>query len=350
LFDTIGAQRFYKNNTEEVSMAVRVGVNGFGRIGRQVYRIGRKNPNLEFVAINDLTDPRTLAHLLKYDSVHRAMDGEVGVQDGSIIVDGKAIKVLSERDPEKLPWKDLKVDVVLESTGKFTDRVGGEKHILAGANKVIVSAPAKNPDVTFVLGVNEEVYDKTKHKIISMGSCTTNCLAPVVKILQKECGIEHGLMTTIHSYTNDQVILDQPHKDLRRARAAMLSMIPTTTGAAKAISEVIPEVRGKLDGLSIRVPTPTVSLVDFVATLSKSASKDEINSLFRSYASGPMKGIMAVTDEELVSCDFIGNPHSSIVDLPSTFVVGRMVKVLSWYDNEWGFSSRMVDLLSFVMK
>lgn len=331
-------------------MAVRVGINGFGRIGRQVFRIGYRNPNLEFVAINDLTDAKTLAHLLKYDSVHRTMQGDVAVQDGSIVVDGKAIKIVSERDPEKLPWKDLKVDVVLESTGRFTDRVGGEKHMLAGAKKVIVSAPAKNPDVTFVLGVNEEVYDKTKHHIISMGSCTTNCLAPIVKALHQEFGIEHGLMTTIHSYTNDQVILDQPHRDLRRARAATLSMIPTTTGAAKAIAEVIPEMKGKLDGLSIRVPTPTVSLVDFVATLSRSVTKEEINDTFRRYASGPMKGIMAVTDEELVSSDFIGNSHSSIVDLPSTFVIGTMVKILSWYDNEWGFSTRMADLLSFVMK
>jgi glyceraldehyde 3-phosphate dehydrogenase len=331
-------------------MAVRVGINGFGRIGRQVFRIGYRNPNLEFVAINDLTDAKTLAHLLKYDSVHRTMQGDVAVQDGSIVVDGKAIKIVSERDPEKLPWKDLKVDVVLESTGRFTDRAGGEKHMLAGAKKVIVSAPAKNPDVTFVLGVNEEVYDKTKHHIISMGSCTTNCLAPIVKVLQQEFGIEHGLMTTIHSYTNDQVILDQPHRDLRRARAATLSMIPTTTGAAKAIAEVIPEMKGKLDGLSIRVPTPTVSLVDFVATLSRSVTKEEINDTFRRYASGPMKGIMDATDEELVSSDFIGNSHSSIVDLPSTFVVGTMVKILSWYDNEWGFSTRMADLLSFVMK
>ena len=332
-------------------MAVRVGINGFGRIGRQVFRIGYRNLNLEFVAVNDLTDAKTLAHLLKYDSVHRTMQAEVKAQDGSLVVDGKAVKILSERDPEKLPWKELKVDVVLEATGKFTDRVGGDKHLMAGARKVIVSAPAKNPDVTFVLGVNEEVYDKTKHHIISMGSCTTNCLAPVVKVLQKEFGIEYGMMTTIHSYTNDQVILDQPHRDLRRARAAALSMIPTTTGAAKAISEVIPEVKGKLDGLSIRVPTPTVSLVDFVAILSRQTSKEELNNMFKAYADGPMKGILAVTDEELVSSDFIGNSHSSIVDLPSTFVVGgKMVKVLSWYDNEWGFSTRMSDLLSFVMK
>ena len=332
-------------------MAIRVGINGFGRIGRQVYRIGWKNPDLEFVAINDVTDAKTLAHLLKYDSVHRTMDAKVEAKDGAIAVNGKAIKILSERDPEKLPWKDLKVDVVLESTGKFTDRVGGEKHRLAGAGKVIVSAPAKNPDVTFVLGVNQEVYDKSKHHIISMGSCTTNCLAPVVKVLQKEFGIERGLMTTIHSYTNDQVILDQPHKDLRRARAAALSMIPTTTGAAKAISEVIPEVKGKLDGLAIRVPTPTVSLVDLVVVLGRSTTKDEVNGFFKSYAAGPMKGIMEATEEELVSSDFIGNPHSSIVDLLSTFVTGgTMVKVLSWYDNEWGFSSRMADLLTFVMK
>jgi len=332
-------------------MAVRVGINGFGRIGRQVFRIGHKNPNLEFVAINDLTDAKTLAHLLKYDSVHRTMQAEVRQQDGSLVVDGKAVKILSERDPEKLPWKELKVDVVLESTGKFTDRVGGDKHLMAGAKKVIVSAPAKNPDVTFVLGVNEEVYDKSKHHIISMGSCTTNCLAPVVKVLQKEFGIEYGLMTTIHSYTNDQVILDQPHRDLRRARAAALSMIPTTTGAAKAISEVIPEVKGKLDGLSIRVPTPTVSVVDFVVTLARQTTKEEVNNMFKAYADGVMKGILAATNEELVSTDFIGDSHSSIVDLPSTFVVGgKMVKVLSWYDNEWGFSTRMADLLSFVMK
>jgi len=275
----------------------------------------------------------------------------VGEKDGSIVIDGRAIKVLSERDPEKLPWKELKVDVVLEATGKFTDRTGGEKHRLAGANKVIVSAPAKNPDVTFVLGVNGEVYDKSTHHIISMGSCTTNCLAPVVKVLHREFGIEYGLMTTIHSYTNDQVILDQPHKDLRRARAAALSMIPTTTGAAKAISEVMPEMKGRLDGLSIRVPTPTVSVVDFVANLSKETTKGEVNSVFRNYAAGPMKGILAVTDEELVSSDFIGSSYSSIVDLPSTFMAGgKMVKVLSWYDNEWGFSTRICDLLTFVMK
>lgn len=332
-------------------MPVRVGINGFGRIGRQVFRIGHGNDDIEFVAINDLTDAKTLAHLLKYDSVHGTMRADVSAGDGSIIVDGKAVRVLSERDPEKLPWKDLDVDVVLEATGKFTDRVGGDKHLLAGAKKVIVSAPAKNPDVTFVLGVNEEVYDKSTHNIISMGSCTTNCLAPVVKVLQREFGIEYGLMTTIHSYTNDQVMLDQPHKDLRRARAAALSMIPTTTGAAKAIAEVIPEMKGRLDGLAIRVPTPTVSLVDFVANLSRETTKEEVNNMFRKYAAGPMKGIMAAVEEELVSVDFRGASHSSLVDLHSTFMIGqKMVKILSWYDNEWGFSTRMCDLLTFVMK
>src|SRR5271157_3668454 len=321
-------------------MAVRVAINGFGRIGRLVYRAAYKNKDLEIVAVNDLTDAKTLAHLLKYDSVHGTMDADIRWKDCTLIVGGKEITVLAERDPEKLPWKDMKIDVALESTGHFTDRVGGEKHMKAGAPKVVVSAPAKNPDVSFVLGVNQEVYDKSKHHIISMGSCTTNCLAPVVKVLQREFGIEHGLMTTIHSYTNDQVILDQPHKDLRRARAAGLSIIPTTTGAAKAISEVIPEMSGKLDGLAIRVPTPTVSLVDFVANLSRETTKEEVNNQFRKYAAGPMKGIMAAIEEELVSIDFRGNPHSSLVDLPSTYVSGKkMVKVLSWYDNEWGFSS-----------
>jgi glyceraldehyde 3-phosphate dehydrogenase len=332
-------------------MSVKVAINGFGRIGRLVLRAGCAGRDLEFVAVNDLTDAKTLAHLLKYDSVHGTMDADIKAKDGAISVRGKDIKVFAERDPEKLPWKDMGVDVVLESTGRFTDRVGGDKHLMAGAKKVIVSAPAKNPDVTFVLGVNQEVYDKTKHDIISMGSCTTNCLAPVVKILQMEFGIEYGLMTTIHSYTNDQVILDQPHKDLRRARAAGLSMIPTTTGAARAIAEVIPEVKGKLDGMAIRVPTPNVSLVDLVVNLVKSTSKEEINNMFKRYAEGPMKGILACTEEELVSCDFNSDPHSSTVDLPSTTVVGgKMAKILSWYDNEWGFSNRICDLISFVMK
>jgi glyceraldehyde 3-phosphate dehydrogenase len=332
-------------------MPVKIAINGFGRIGRLVFRAGFKNKDVEFVAINDITDAKTLAHLLKYDSVHGTMDAEVKAKDNSIFVDGKEIKTFAVRDPEALPWKELGVDAVLESTGKFTDREGAEKHIKAGAKKVVISAPAKGPDVTFVLGVNQEVYDKTKHHVISMGSCTTNCLAPITKILQKEFGIEHGLMTTIHSYTNDQVVLDEPHKDLRRARAAGLSMIPTTTGAAKAISEVIPELKGKLDGMAIRVPTPNVSVVDFVANLSKNTSKEELNDKFREYAAGPMKGILFCSEEPLVSCDFNGNPHSSIVDIANTNVIGgKMVKILSWYDNEWGFSNRMCDLLAYIMK
>ena len=332
-------------------MSVKVAINGFGRIGRLVLRAGLKSKDVEFVAVNDITDTKTLAHLLKYDSVHGTIDADVKAKDNALVVNGKEIKTYAIREPESLPWKDLGVDVVLESTGKFTDRAGAEKHLIAGAKKVIISAPAKGPDVTFVLGVNQEVYDKSKHHVISMGSCTTNCLAPIVKILQKEYGVEYGLMTTIHAFTNDQVVLDEPHKDLRRARAASLSMIPTTTGAAKAISEVIPELKGKLDGLSIRVPTPNVSIVDFVAILSTKVTKEEVNGKFRTYAEGPMKGILACCDEPLVSRDFNGDPHSSTVDMENTYVVGgNMVKVLSWYDNEWGFSNRMLELLSFVMK
>jgi glyceraldehyde 3-phosphate dehydrogenase len=332
-------------------MPVKIAINGFGRIGRLVFRAGYNNKDVEFVAINDLAGAKTLAHLLKYDSTHGIMDAEVKVGGNSITIDGKEIKTFSIREPESLPWKDLGVDVVLESTGKYTDKAGAGKHIEAGAKKVVISAPAKNPDVTFVLGVNQETYDKSKHSIISMGSCTTNCLAPIVKILHQEFGIEYGLMTTIHSYTNDQVVLDEPHKDLRRARAATLSMIPTTTGAARAIAEVIPEMKGKLDGLAIRVPTPNVSLVDLVATLSKKTNKNEINDKFREYAKGAMKGILMCSEEELVSCDFNGNKFSSIVDMPNTNVIGgNMVKILSWYDNEWGFSNRMLELLSFIMK
>jgi glyceraldehyde 3-phosphate dehydrogenase len=332
-------------------MSVKVAINGFGRIGRLVMRAGLKSKDVEFVAVNDITDTKTLAHLLKYDSVHGIIDADVKAKDNALVVNGKEIKTYAIREPESLPWKDLGVDVVLESTGKFTDRAGAEKHLTAGAKKVIISAPAKGPDVTFVLGVNQEVYDKSKHHVISMGSCTTNCLAPIVKILQKEYGIEYGLMTTIHAFTNDQVVLDEPHKDLRRARAAALSMIPTTTGAAKAISEVIPELKGRLDGLSIRVPTPNVSIIDFVATLSTKVTKEEVNGKFRTYAEGPMKGILACCDEPLVSKDFNGNPHSSTIDMENTYVIGgNMIKVLSWYDNEWGFSNRMLELLSFVMK
>jgi glyceraldehyde 3-phosphate dehydrogenase len=332
-------------------MAVKVAINGFGRIGRLVFRAGLKSKEVEFVAVNDLTDAKTMAHLLKYDSVHGILDGEVKASAGSILVNGRELKTFNQKDPAALPWKALGVDVVLESTGRFTDREGAEKHLMAGAQKVIISAPAKNPDVTVVFGINQEEYDKTKHNVLSMGSCTTNCLAPIVKILHKEFGVEYGLMTTIHAYTNDQVVQDEPHKDLRRSRAAALSMIPTTTGAAKAISEVIPEMKGKLDGIAIRVPVPNVSLVDFTATLLKNTSKDEVNAKFREYAAGPLKGILHCTDEELVSHDFNGNPHSSIVDLPNTNVIGgKIVKVLSWYDNEWGFSNRMLELLSFVMR
>jgi glyceraldehyde 3-phosphate dehydrogenase len=332
-------------------MSVKIAINGFGRIGRLVFRAGYKNKDVEFVAINDLADAKTLAHLLKYDSTHGIMDAEVKVGNNSIIVDDKEIKTFSVREPELLPWKDLGIDVVLESTGKYTDKTGAGKHIEAGAKKVVISAPAKNPDVTVVFGVNQEEYDKTKHNIISMGSCTTNCLAPIVKILHEEFGVEYGLMTTIHAYTNDQVVQDEPHKDLRRGRAAALSIIPTTTGAARAIAEVIPEMKGKLDGLAIRVPVPNVSLVDFVAKLSKSTNKNEINDKLREYAKGAMKGILMCSEEELVSIDFNGNKHSSIVDMPNTNVLGgNMVKILSWYDNEWGFSNRMLELLSFIMK
>jgi glyceraldehyde 3-phosphate dehydrogenase len=332
-------------------MSVKIAINGFGRIGRLVLRAGYKNKDVEFVAINDLADAKTLAHLLKYDSTHGILDAEVKVGNNAIIVDDKEIKTFSVREPELLPWKDLGIDVVLESTGKYTDKTGAGKHIEAGAKKVVISAPAKNPDVTVVFGVNQEEYDKTRHNIISMGSCTTNCLAPIVKILHEEFGVEYGLMTTIHAYTNDQVVQDEPHKDLRRARAAALSIIPTTTGAARAIAEVIPEMKGKLDGLAIRVPVPNVSLVDFVATLSKSTNKNEINDKLREYAKGAMKGILMCSEEELVSIDFNGNKHSSIVDMPNTNVLGgNMVKILSWYDNEWGFSNRMLELLSFIMK
>lgn len=332
-------------------MSVKIAINGFGRIGRLVFRAGYKNKDIEFVAVNDLADPKTLAHLLKYDSVHGILPADIKSTPHSIVVDGREIKTFGSRDPERLPWRDLDVDVVLESTGKFTDREGAEKHLKAGAKKVVISAPAKDSDVTVVFGVNAEDYDRSKHHVISMGSCTTNCLAPIVKILHSEFGVQYGLMTTIHSYTNDQVVLDEPHKDLRRARASALSMIPTTTGAARAIAEVIPEMKGKLDGLAIRVPTPNVSLVDFVATLSRETNKQEINEKLKAYAQHAMKGILFCSEEELVSRDFNGNPHSSIVDLPNTTVIGgKMVKILSWYDNEWGFSNRMLELLSFIMK
>ncbi|NIQ38903.1 MAG: type I glyceraldehyde-3-phosphate dehydrogenase [Proteobacteria bacterium] len=332
-------------------MAIRVGINGFGRIGRLVFRAGVGTGDLQFVAVNDLTDAKTLSHLLKYDSVYGQFRGNIESKEDAIIVDGDEVKVLAVREPSELPWKDLGVDVVLESTGRFTDRENASKHLEGGAKKVVISAPAKNPDKTIVLGVNERDYDSKIHHILSMGSCTTNCLAPIAKVLNDEFGIEHGLMTTTHAYTNDQVILDFPHRDLRRARAAALSMIPTTTGAALALSLVIPELEGKLDGMAIRVPTPTVSVVDLVCRLEKSVTPDSVNSAFMKYAAGSMKGILAVSDEPLVSSDYTGNSYSSTVDALSTKVVGgSLVKVLSWYDNEWGFSTRMTEFLAYVSK
>ncbi len=331
-------------------MALRVAINGFGRIGRSVLRAAIQDQAFEFVAINDLTDAKTLAHLLKYDSVHGSFPGEVTVDGDRIMVNGKGIKVLAVRNPAELPWKDMNVDIVLESTGLFTARDKAAQHLTAGAKKVIISAPATDPDLTVVLGVNDKDYDKTKHHIVSNASCTTNCLAPVAKVLQDSFGIEKGLVTTIHSYTNDQNILDLPHKDLRRARAAALSMIPTTTGAAKAVSLVLPELKGKLDGMAIRVPTANVSVVDLVCTLSKPADAKQVNAALKSAAEGPLKGILGFCEEELVSIDFNGNPLSSIVDAPSTKVLdGNMVKVLSWYDNETGFSNRVVGLMKILL-
>ena len=331
-------------------MALRVAVNGFGRIGRSVLRAAMQDKGIEFVAINDLTDAKTLAHLLKYDSVHGIFPGEVSVDGDSIIVNGKPIKVLAIRNPAELPWKDLKVDIVLESTGLFTSKDKASLHLTAGAKKVIISAPATDPDITIVLGVNDKEYDKSKHHIISNASCTTNCLAPVAKVLHENYGIEKGLVTTVHSYTNDQNILDLPHKDLRRARAAALSMIPTTTGAAKAVSLVLPELKGKLDGMAIRVPTANVSVVDLVVTLTKSTSADEVNAALKAASEGPLKGILGYCTEPLVSIDFNGNALSSIVDSQCTKVIaGNMVKVISWYDNETGFSNRVVDLIKILL-
>ncbi|MBI4251911.1 MAG: type I glyceraldehyde-3-phosphate dehydrogenase [Candidatus Tectomicrobia bacterium] len=330
-------------------MAIRVGINGFGRIGRNLFRAGVGDPNLEFVAVNDITSPETLAHLLKFDSVHGRFEGKVEAKEGAIVVNGKTIKVLAERDPEKLPWGQLGVQVAVESTGRFTKRADAEKHLKAGARKVIISAPAKDEDITIVLGVNDDKYDPAKHNIISNASCTTNCLAPVAKVLHQKFGIRRGLMTTTHSYTNDQRILDLPHEDLRRARSAAVSMIPTTTGAAKAVALVLPELKGKLDGMAMRVPTQDVSIVDLVAEVDKDVTAEEVNAAFREAAGGALKGILEVTDEPLVSVDFIGSPASSIVDGLSTKVLEkRMVKVLSWYDNEWGFSCRMVDMIKKV--
>jgi glyceraldehyde 3-phosphate dehydrogenase len=333
-------------------MPIRVGINGFGRIGRNVVRAAKamKATELEFVAVNDLTDTKTLAHLLKYDSVHGRFPGDVSAQSNGLGVDGKAVRVLSEKDPAKLPWKDLGVELVLESTGRFTDRDQAALHLSGGAKKVIISAPAKKEDITIVYGVNHESYDPGKHHVISNASCTTNCLVPVVKVILDRFGFVNGFMTTVHSYTNDQVILDFPHKDLRRARAAAMSIIPTSTGAAKATSLVIPELKGKIDGVSLRVPTADVSVVALTCVVQKATSADEVNSAFREAAkSGPLKGLLAVSDEPLVSVDYIGSLQSSTVDALSTTVVGgTLVYVTSWYDNEMGYSARCVDLLRYV--
>lgn len=330
--------------------AVKVAINGFGRIGRNILRASKvAGANLDFVAVNDLTDSETLAHLLRYDSVHGKYPGTVEVSENGLVVDGDEIRVLSERDPANLPWKDLGVDLVFEATGLFRDREKASKHLQAGASKVIITAPAKGEDITIVMGVNHDKYDADQHHLISNASCTTNCLAPVVKVILEQFGFVRGLMTTVHSYTNDQSILDLPHKDLRRARAAAMSIIPTTTGAAKATSLVLPEVEGRIDGMAMRVPTPDASIVDLVCEVEKDVTVEDVNDAFRSAAGGDLEGIIDASDEPLVSVDYIGNPASSIVDLESTAVIGdRMIKVLSWYDNEWGYSCRCVDLALYV--
>ncbi len=332
-------------------MSLRVGINGFGRIGRNFFRTSKGSSDFEIVAINDLTDAKTLAHLLKYDSVHGRLPYEVKAGEGSLIVDGKEISVLVETSPEKLPWRDMNIDVVIEGTGRFTEKATAGKHLDAGAKWVIITAPAKDPDVTVCLGVNEDTFDPAQHKIISNASCTTNCLAPVAKVLQDAFGIVRGLMTTIHSYTNDQRILDLPHKDLRRSRAAAISMIPTTTGAAKAVGLVLPELKGRLDGMAIRVPTPNVSVIDLVAELGRDTTTEEVNAALKKASEGPMKGILGYTEEPIVSIDFNGDPRSSIVDASVTKVIEkRMVKIISWYDNEWGYSTRLRDLVAYLAK
>jgi glyceraldehyde 3-phosphate dehydrogenase len=332
-------------------MAIRIGINGFGRIGRNVFRASLGDPEIDIVAINDLTDAKTLAYLLKYDSVHGTLKSTVEAKDDQIVVDGKPIKVLAMKDPKELPWKALNVDIVIESTGRFTDRASAGKHLSAGAKQVIISAPANDPDVTIVLGVNDEKFDVKLHHIVSNASCTTNCLAPVAKVLLENFGIKHGTMTTIHSYTNDQQLLDLPHKDLRRARAAGMSMIPTSTGAAKALHLVIPELKGKLDGLAIRVPTPNVSLVDLTVETEKDCDIAGVNAAFKKAADGPLKGILKYSEDPIVSIDQKGDDHSATVDAPLTNVVDkRMVKVTAWYDNEWGYSCRVVDLMLAMAK
>ncbi len=331
-------------------MAIKIGINGFGRIGRNVLRASLKDSNLDFVAVNDLTDPKTLAHLLKYDSILGNLPNKISAGTDSINVDGKTIKVFAEKDPAKLPWESVGAQVILESTGRFTDAAEAKKHMRGSVKRVIISAPAKNEDVTLVLGVNHDKYDPAKHHIISNASCTTNCLAPITKVVHDNFKIISGTMTTIHSYTNDQVILDFPHKDLRRARAAAISMIPTSTGAAKALKLVIPEMAGKLDGFAMRVPTPNVSVVDLVVFVEKKTSKEEVNAaLKKASEAGPLKGYLGYEEQELVSADFRGDPRSSIVDAPMTLVVGgTCVKVISWYDNEWGYSSRVRDLINYL--
>ncbi len=333
-------------------MAIRVGINGFGRIGRMFYRAALNHKDmLEIVAVNDITDAPTLAHLLKYDSIHRTLIQEVRAEGGSIFIDGKPLKVLAERDPAKLPWKDLGVQVVVESTGLFTSKEAASKHLSAGASKVVISAPADGADVTLCMGVNHDTFDSAKHSIISNASCTTNCLAPVAKVLNDSFGIQHGLMTTVHSYTSDQNLQDGPHRDLRRARAAALSMIPTSTGAAKAIGLVLPALKGKLDGIAIRVPTANVSVVDLTAVVTKDADDKSVNAAMKAAAEGPLKGILQYCAESLVSSDFNGNPYSSIFDAPLTKVIDkRLVKIFSWYDNEWGYSNRLADVTAYVAR
>jgi glyceraldehyde 3-phosphate dehydrogenase len=330
-------------------MALKVGINGFGRIGRNIMRAAREHGGIDFVAVNDITDAATLAHLLKYDSVLGNLTAKVEAREGAIVVDGDQFTVLAIKDPGQLPWKDLGVDIVFESTGKFTKREDAAKHLAAGARKVVITAPATGPDVTIVLGVNDTVYDKASHHVISNASCTTNCLAPLAKVLHDAFTIRQGWMTTVHAYTNDQNLLDLPHKDIRRARAAALSIIPTSTGAAKAVGEVLPALKGKLDGIAMRVPTPNVSVVDLVAVLDKTVTSDEVNGALKAAADGPMKGILEFCTDPLVSIDFRGNPHSSIVDAAYTKVMdGTFVKVMAWYDNEWGYSNRCVDLLKIL--
>ncbi len=329
-------------------MSLKVAVNGFGRIGRMVFRAGFNNDDIEFIAVNDLTDPQTMAHLIKYDSVHGVLDADVSSTDHSLIINGKEIEIFKEREPSKLPWKNIGVETVFECTGLFRERDKASGHLDAGADKVIISAPAKGPDITLVMGVNHHEYDPQKHHIVSNASCTTNCLAPPCKVLMDRFGIEKGLMTTTHSYTGDQRLLDFPHKDLRRARSAALSMIPTTTGAAKAVSLVLPQLEGKLNGMSIRVPTPNVSVVDLVAQLSKPATVEEVNRAMKEAAENDLKGILVYCDEPLVSVDFNGSPASSIVDSLSTMAIGDMVKVLAWYDNEYGYSNRLVELAVYM--